>query len=133
MSDIKFETKRKANMPIPEPRIKVGDWVEVSTGRNTKQIGIVEIDGDKLYYYTMFAGLMIKTYIHASAILRKLSPSEVRIKITLEGQVTKPMDNAGGRFWLYYSTDEYVSVELDALDAPTRELVESLLKAQEEK
>lgn len=111
----------------PKPTYKVGDWVEYKNGKH-HQVDSVH-DGCCYLSYGKGCGCFSALY---SDITRKLEPSEVRVRITLEGQVTKPVDNAGGRFWLFYSTDEYLSVELDALSNKDRELVEKLLKAQEE-
>lgn len=118
-----------------EPEYKVGDWVEYRLDGDTYYGKICNIRG-YVYYFSVTTEEIPKDQARAimlESIIRKLDPSEVRVKITLEGQVTKPVDNAGGRFWLYYSTDEYVSIELDALSYKDRELVESLIKAQEEK
>ena len=123
----------------PEPAYKVGDWVEVNANGVKKQGKIMRFcEADFLQNNTNALVLHDVLgrwygYHRVEDIIRKLDPSEVRVKVTLEGQVTKPVDNAGGRFWLYYSTDEYVTIELDALSNKDRELVESILKAQEEK
>jgi hypothetical protein len=58
--------------------------------------------------------------------------SNKTISITLHGEVTPTHPKRDGWFWLYYSADEYVELELDALSPEDRRLVESLLKAQEE-
>ena len=56
------------------------------------------------------------------------------ISITLQGEVTPayPKHEHDGRFWLFYSFDEYVEIELDALSPEDRKIVEEILKAQEE-
>ena len=132
-------TKRDANMPTPEPEpeFKVGDWVEMDYKGTLYHCQVISVHDNGIRVEFVGATPLLsfdgKNNMVSMRLIRKLDPSEVRIKITLEGQVTKPMDNDVSRFWLYYSTDEYVSVELDALRPKDRELVESLLKAQEEK
>ena len=41
--------------------------------------------------------------------------SNKTISITLTGEVTPTYPKHDGRFWLFYSSDEYVELELDAL------------------
>lgn len=119
--------------PKPEPQYKVRDWVEFNPGNNPKQVEIVQIDGDKLYYNTMYAGKTIKTHIYASAITRKLDPSEVIVHIgCLSGMVSQCGDKEEEVFALHTKNNAAV-IPFAMLDAPTRELVEGLLKAQEEK
>lgn len=110
----------------PEPAFKVGDWVEFRDIEGIKH-GMVE--GIQEEYSILCAG--VSQSVGKKFIIRKLSPSEVIVKIgCLSGTVELlTWKRAGfnlitkhGRCWIL----------LDALDAPTRELVESLLKAQEE-
>ena len=110
--------------------LKVGDWVETNDGIHGV---VVEPNNNVIMNIRTTNHRAYQVGRETSNIIRKLDPSEVKVKITLEGPVTKPADNAGGRFWLYYSTDEYVSIDIAALCPKDRELVESLLKAQEEK
>lgn len=110
-------------------QFEVGDWVEFNPGNNPKQVEIVEIDGDKLYYNTRYAGKTIKTHIYASAITRKLDPSEVvvdfgsGIKGTIVGcsNVVPIVKVINGIDWI-------ASIMITALDAPTREMVERCLR-----
>ena len=121
---------RSRQQPNPAPAFKVRDWVEFNPGNNPKQVEIVQIDGDKLYYNTMYAGKTIKTHIYASAITRKLDPSEVIVKIgCLKGTVA----HSSSSHFCLCAEDNWTMIAFDMLDTPTRELVESLLKAQEEK
>ena len=116
----------------PEPEYKVGDWVEFNPGNNPKQVEIVEIDGDKLYYNTMYAGKTIKTHIYASAITRKLDPSEVVIHIgCLSGKVSQCGDKEEGMFALHTKKNAAV-IPVAMLDPDTATLVRELLAAQEE-
>lgn len=119
--------------PKPEPAYKVGDWVEFNPGNNPKQVEIVEIDGDKLYYNTRYAGKTIKTHIYASAITRKLDPSEVIVNIgCLEGTVTYAIsDDCFLLAKVYDPQHRACCIDISMLDTPTREMVQSLLRAQE--
>lgn len=130
--------------PKPEPQYKVGNWVEINPGNNPTQVKIVEIDGDKLYYNTRYAGKTIETHIYASAITRKLAPSEVMVKIgCLEGTVRlceneyicpdSTVDNPCHFILQNPVTGYWSAICFKELDPATRSLVESLLKAQEEK
>lgn len=58
--------------------------------------------------------------------------SNKTISITLRGEVTPTYPKHDGRFWLFYSSDEYVELELDALSQEDRKIVEEKLKAWEE-
>ena len=50
------------------------------------------------------------------------------ISITLRGDVTPTYPKRDGWFWLFYSSDEYVEIELDALSPEDRKIVEEKLK-----
>ena len=58
--------------------------------------------------------------------------SNKTISITLRGEVTPTYPKHDGLFWLFYSSDEYVELELDALSPEDRKIVEEKLKAWEE-
>ena len=120
----------------PQPakeQFEVGDWVEFNPGNNPKQVEIVDIDGDKLYYNTRYAGKTIKTHIYASAITRKLDPSEVNVKVTLEGTVSKDYDETLDNFILNNADGHTRNrIKLSTIDPATAKLVKELLKAQEE-
>jgi hypothetical protein len=68
------------------------------------------------------------------SITRKLDPSEVKISVTLEGTVESPA-SATSFFHLRYGDGvmDWASIDLRHLNPDDRKLVESLLKAQEEK
>lgn len=122
----------------PEPAYRVGDWVEVNANGVKKQGKIkrfcdVDFFQDNTNAFVLGDSLgRWYGYHRVEDITRKLDPSEVIVNIgCLSGTVELlTWKRAGfnlitkhGRCWIL----------LDALDAPTRELVESLLKAQEEK
>ena len=50
------------------------------------------------------------------------------VSITLTGEVTSTYPKRDGWFWLFYSSDEYVEIELDALSPDDRKIVEEKLK-----
>ena len=50
------------------------------------------------------------------------------VSITLTGEVTSTYPKRDGWFWLFYSSDEYVEIELDALSPEDRKIVEEKLK-----
>ena len=49
------------------------------------------------------------------------------VSITLTGEVTPTYPKRDGWFWLFYSSDEYVEIELDALSPEDRKIVEEKL------
>lgn len=116
-----------ATEPKPRPQYKVGDWVEFKG----KQYRISAIGGKGLFdddNLIMFEGVI--WCVSEKAEPRKLDPSEVIVKIgCLEGTVRKDIY---GKFKLVHPNNYASLIWLSALDIPTRELVEALLKAQEE-
>ena len=118
--------------PKPEPAYKVGDWVEY----NGKQYRISAIGGKGLFdddKLIMFEGVIWG--VSEKAELRKLDPSEVVIRIgCLKGTVAYAVSD--DCFLLAKVNDPQhraCCIDMSMLDTPTREMVESLLKAQEEK
>jgi len=120
--------------PKPEPAFKVGDWVEID-GKQYRLSGVplcgcayphnqkwyvLDINGNEFTHYT-------------SENIRKLDPSEVRIKVTLEGTVSPGLNNPEEGFYLSLSKDSYAYVRYEMLDPDTAALVRELLAAQEEK
>ena len=112
--------------PQPEPEFKVGDWVEFKG----KQYRISAIGGKGLFdddNLIMFEGVI--WCVSEKAELRKLDPSEVIVKIgCLKGTVA----HSSSSHFCLCAEDNWTMIAFDMLDTPTRELVESLLKAQEE-
>jgi len=124
---------------IPEPQFKVGDWVELGLYHNhhgqIKEmfcIGEHKIDGIEFYRSRpTFTITGLSGEFYYSAITRKLKPSEVVIQIgCLRGNV-KRWDST--TFHMFHGNSKFSKIHLDALDHETRQLVQSLLKAQEEK
>ena len=112
----------------PQPTYKVGDWVEYKWGKH-HQVDSVH-DGCCYLSYGKGCGCFSALY---SDITRKLDPSEVRVKVVLEGTVERHDGNPQYWFKLRSSEYNYALISIDMLDTPTREKVESLLRAQEEK
>jgi hypothetical protein len=126
----------------PEPEsesnphdFKVGDWVEYSDG--TLQQAIIEAysgqPGEQMVYvWHPQTAHSAKTPLQF--ITRKLDPSEVKVKVTLAGTV-ESRASATSFFHLRYGDGvmDWASIDLRHLNPDDRKLVESLLKAQEEK
>lgn len=111
----------------PELKYKVGDWVEV---HGCCQARVINIEYSSISGEAKYATLSSNNRIRISYITRKLDPSEVVIRIgCLSGTVEKSqfhkngfiLVTAAGNCWILF----------DALDKETRDLVEGLLKAQE--
>lgn len=118
--------------PKPESQYKVGDWVEhkeskeQATIRRIMSYGAIEIE----FAYSTESDIYQANDFHND--FRKLSPSEVIVKIgCLEGTVEKAQDYAYFLLWHSKTDCDYSMIKWDALDTRTSELVESLLKAQE--
>jgi hypothetical protein len=120
----------------PEPAFKAGDWVEYSDG--TLQQAIIEAysgqPGEQMVYvWHPQTAHSAKTPLQS--ITRKLDPSEVVVKIgCLSGTIKQSSDPAAFILMPICKDGGLVVPSIiakDMLDAPTREMVESLLKAQE--
>jgi hypothetical protein len=109
--------------PEPEPKYKVGDWVEWSEGLGISyQSQITRVSQSAVYS----KGICIPLKI----ITRKLKPSQVVVKIgCLSGTVERHDGNPIYWFKLRSSEYNYALISIEMLDTTTRELVESLLKA----
>ena len=106
-----------------EPEYKVGDYIK---------------NGGDYYIVTSPTTCVGLRYGLSHEICPKtckiVSPSEVIIHIgCLSGTVEKAQDYAYFLLWHSKTDCDYSMIKWDALDIPTRELVESLLKAQEVK
>ena len=115
--------------PKPEPEFKVGDWVEFKG----KQYRISAIGGKGLFdddNLIMFEGVI--WCVSEKAELRKLDPSEVIVKIGCLSGTVRINGEDCEHFLLKHSPGRASTIRFDALDTETRELVESLLEAQEE-
>ena len=105
-----------------EPEYKVGDYIK---------------NGGDYYIVTSPTTCVGLRYGLSHEICPKtckiVSPSEVIVHIgCLSGTVEKAQDYAYFLLWHSKTDCDYSMIKWSALDAPTRSLVESLLKAQEE-
>jgi hypothetical protein len=122
--------------PEPETQYKVGDWVEhkeskeQATIRRIMSYGSIEIE----FAYSTESDIYQANDFHND--FRKLSPSEVIVKIgCLEGTVAPGCSDTTIMIVPigYDGMGEVAIIPVAMLDPDTRELMESLLKAQEEK
>lgn len=122
--------------PKEEPakeQFKVGDWVEYNGGfgRHIGRIDAVSPGGSKVHIYVSDThGLGVDI-----SCLRKLSPSKVIVKIGCLSGTVRPVSTNGIHIWFHLIDvgDKLVAtIRISHLDSTTRELVESLLKAQRE-
>lgn len=135
---------RNRQQPIanPEPakeQFEVGDWLEFIDvgGRKSQGKYLSNTDGNAIIILDTTCNMRV--VVHTTKIIRKLSPSEVVVPITISGTVRTAYNEDGTiddeQFQLlpngsWDGTEMFIS--FDALDSHTRKLVESLLKAQEE-
>lgn len=125
-----MNTKKIANMPMPapqpEPAFKVGDWL--TDGDVTGCVS--ELCGSECLWIDATDGA---SYHINLTNARKLKPSGVVIHIgCLSGTVTYAISD--DCFLLAKVNDPQhraCCIDMSMLDAPTRELVKALLKAQE--
>lgn len=129
--------------PKPEPdkeQFEVDDWVEfIDVGGRESQGKCLSNADDRHYAILVLDTSNMRVVVPTTKIIRKLSHSEVVVRITISGTV-RPAYNEDGtiddeQFQLlpngsWDGTEMFIS--FDALDNETRELVESLLKAQEQ-
>lgn len=120
--------------PNPEPApFAVGDVVRHHSSPYDCGVGyIVEIDGNNACVF--FVDDM-DTEVVSMSELSRCNPSEVIVKIgCLEGTVTYAIsDDCFLLAKVYDPQHRACCIDMSMLDTQTRELVESLLKAQEEK
>jgi hypothetical protein len=124
----------------PELKYKVGDWVEVESSHTkgkTFVSVIKEMPNQK--HYTVHVNSYFGGYtvygVMERQIVRKLKPSEVRIRIGCLSGTVRPVSTNGIHIWFHLiGVDDktIATIRISCLDAPTRELVESLLEAMRE-
>jgi hypothetical protein len=111
---------------------KVGDWVEhkeskeQATIRRIMSYGAIEIE----FAYSTESDIYQANDFHND--FRKLSPSEVIVKIGCLSGTVRINGEDCEHFLLKHSPGRASTIRFDALDTETRDLVESLLEAQEE-
>ena len=115
--------------PQPEPEFNVGDFVKYDIDTYLR---VIEPSGKDKTLCKTLSGVIVYPY---TSCLTKASPSEVIVKIgCLEGTVTYAISD--DCFLLAKVNDPQhraCCIDMSMLDTPTREMVESLLRAQEEK
>jgi len=112
----------------PKPEFKVGDFVKYDVDT---YLWVIEPSGKDKTLCKTLSGVIVYPY---TSCLTKASPSEVIVHIgCLSGTVERAQDYAYFMLWHSKTDCDYSMIKWSALDTPTRELVESLLKAQEEK
>ena len=123
--------------PKPESQYKVGDWVDCKDFVGVPaQCKVLEIQEHNVIVECKTGHIWSLPH---NNITRKLSPSEVIVNIgCMSGTVEDLSYVEDSRFWFIGKKTERCPGGMHAilygemLDTPTRELVESLLKAQEE-
>lgn len=117
--------------PQPEPEFNVGDFVKYDIDTYLR---VIEPSGkDKTLCKTLSGVIVLHPY---TSCLTKASPSEVVIRIgCLEGTVAPGCSDTTIMIVPigYDGMGEVAIIPVAMLDPDTRELVESLLRAQEEK
>ena len=116
----------------PKPKYQVGDWVEWCGDQYMVESAPPQ-SGGRYDIRSPYDELGCSVY--PENITRKLSPSEIVVRIgCLSGTIGKSCENAC--FLMWHSSPrmdfDYSIIRFSALDTQTRELVESLLEAQEE-
>jgi hypothetical protein len=121
--------------PKQEPAFKVGDWVEIEVAGVISQqrvrpgVCADSINAGGIEFYSN--GLPLMKFL-SSRITRKLDPSEVKVKVTLEGTVRLNGEDCE-HFLLKHSPGRASTIRFDALDPATAKMVRELVAMQEEK
>ena len=123
--------------PKPQPAFKAGDWVEIEVAGVISQqlvkLGVFadSVNAGGIEFYGN--GMPVMEPSNAR-IIRKLDPSEVRVKVTLEGTVLPYAKQVcrNDLFWLCFGNGERKRLSTAHLDPETAALVRELLAAQEE-
>ena len=110
-----------------EPEFNVGDFVKYDIDTYLR---VIEPSGKDKTLCKTLSGVIVYPY---TSCLTKASPSEVIVKIgCLEGTVTYAIsDDCFLLAKVYDPQHRACCIDMSMLDTPTRELVESLLRAQE--
>lgn len=116
--------------PKPESQYKVGDWVKCKDLAGVPaQCKVLEISKHNVILECTTGHIWSLPH---NNIIRKLSPSEVIVKIGCLSGTVRINGEDCEHFLLKHSPGRASTIRFDALDTETRELVESLLEAQEE-
>ena len=127
----------------PKPQYKVGDWVEIESSHvKGKTFVSVITEMPNQEHYTVRVNSYFGGYtvygVTERQIIRKLKPSEIIVRIGCLSGTTRYrlfFDSDGEKhdaIKIFNSNGKSIAIiQLEALDTQTRELVESLLNAQE--
>ena len=111
--------------PKPETAFKVGDWVKHDID---SYLRVIETPGRERTLCKTLSGVIVYPY---TSCLTKVSPSEVIVKI---GCLSGPVRRSSSSHFCIICGDHWSMIAFAMLlDTPTREMVERLLKVQEEK
>jgi len=121
--------------PQPQPAYAGGDWVEFIDAGGHKSQGKYLSKAYDNAILVLDITYNMRCVVPVSKITRKLDPSEVIVRIgCLRGTVTYAIsDDCFLLAKVYDPQHRACCIDMSMLDIPTRELVEALLKAQEEK
>lgn len=110
-------------------RYKVGDWMEFIDvgGRKSQGKYLSNTQGNAIIVLETTCNMRV--VVPMTEITRKLSPSEIVVRIgCLSGTVSR---YSGSHIKLTHDSGCFSLIRISCLDTTTRQLVESLLKAQE--
>lgn len=123
----------------PEPKYKAGDFVEIRNWYSgTKHLAQIDSIDHEIHIGSHrfdASGKSVMERLPQLSIIRKLKPSEVVVEIGCLSGTVRPVSTNGTHIWFHLISayDETIAIiRISSLDATTRSLVESLLKAQEE-
>jgi hypothetical protein len=125
--------------PKPEPQYKAGDFVEIRNW-DSDTIHLAQIDSidHEIHIGSLrfdISGKSVMERVPQLSIIHKLKPSEVVVEIGCLSGTVRPVSTNGTHIWFHLISayDETIAtIRISCLDTPTRSLVESLLKAQED-
>ena len=115
----------------PKPTFKVGDWVKYDID---SYLQVIEPSDKERTLCKTLSGVGVIGYPYTSS-LTKVSPSEVVVHIGCLSGTVEPVSTNGIHIWFHLiGVDDktIATIRISSLDTQTRELVERLLKAQEE-
>ena len=126
--------------PKPEPQYKVGDWVEIESShvKGKTFVSVIKKMPNQEHYTvqvnSFFGGYTVYGIMERQ-IVRKLSPADIVIRIGCLSGTVRPASTNGIHIWFHLiGVDDktIATIRISSLDTQTRELVESLIKGQEE-
>ena len=125
-----WQIYHEPEQPKPEPQYKVGDWVEWCGDQYMVESAPPQSGGR---YDIRFPYDELGCSVYPESITRKLSPSEVIVRIGGLSGTVRPVSINGIHIWFHLiGVDDKIiaTIRISSLDKQTRELVEGLLEAQ---